>query len=337
VRIVSGLRDAGWHDLRESGAYEWWYVDAIGEDGRTAVVFIYFAGLPFSPDYLTDHERGRRPEALDHVAMFAAVYRDGKQHCYALNRYDRRAFAASRSALEVRVGPNTLHGEDGAVVATVDLPLLFGGTRLKGRLCFAPSTDPAALSIGKGAVASDHTWNPLAPACQVSGHLELHGATRGAEAFEGRGYVDHNYGSRPLTEGIRRWHWGRAHFDDVAAVFYHTEVEHGGGETVLALVEPGGARALDDAAFVAEAWRRRPLCPRFPTHLVVDAGTRLECRVRHILDWGPFYMRFLSDMRLARDGDVREAVGIAEYLDPRGLRARWLRPLVKTRIRRVAN
>ena len=38
MRIVSGFSDVGWHDLRESGAYEWWYFDALSDDGATAFV-----------------------------------------------------------------------------------------------------------------------------------------------------------------------------------------------------------------------------------------------------------------------------------------------------------
>ena len=46
-------------------------------------------------------------------------------------------------------------------------------------------------------------------------------------------------------------------------------------------------------------------------------------------------MRFLTDFECEVGGEVRSGSGISEFLDPRGLRARVLRPLIKTRIRVV--
>ena len=46
-------------------------------------------------------------------------------------------------------------------------------------------------------------------------------------------------------------------------------------------------------------------------------------------------MRFLTDFECDVGGTVLRGSGISEYLDPRGLRARVLRPLIKTRIRYV--
>lgn len=335
MRIVSGLQDAGWHDLRASGAYEWWYVDALSADGRTGFVFIFFAGLPFSPDYLTDHERRRGPSALDHVAVFAAVYRDGRQVCYALDRYDRATFSASRDRLDVAIGANTCRFDGSAFAVAVDLPLLLGGSRLTASLALSPRVPASAVDFGGGAGDAEHVWNPLAPSCAVSGEIALHGGRGWSESFDGEGYVDHNYGEKPLTEGIRRWHWGRAHLGDRTLVYYHTEPERGPDETVLALVGSDGTRVFERPAFSAADWKRRPLCPRFPTRVGIAAEARVTATVRSVLDWGPFYMRFLSDVRCEVDGGVLEAAGVTEYFDPRGLRARWLRPLIKTRIRRV--
>lgn len=346
MRIIPGLGDAGWHDLEESAAYEWWYLDAISADGRTAFVFIWFAGLPFSPDALTNHERGRPASARDHVAMFTAVYVDGKQIAYALNRHPEAEFAASREGLSVRVGPNTLgRDEDGAISAVVDAPMLFGGGRLSGDLRVCPSgTDGGGIREVEG--KSDHVWNPLNPSCSVAGTLRLAGADgseKWSTEFEGRGYVDHNYGRRPLTEGIRRWHWGRAHLGDTTIVYYHTEPTSGSDESVLAVIDGSGAPAdCSDVRFEATDWRRRVLCPRFPNAVAVsgqrgDDRVSFTARRRHVVDWGPFYMRFICDVTATIGSRELSGVAMTEYLDPRGLRARWLRPLIKTRIRNVAS
>lgn len=344
VRIVAGVEDAVWHDLKSSGAYEWWYFDAVSEDGRTAIVFIWFAGLPFSPDYLTAHERGSDPTALEHTAMFAAVYRDGRQIAYALNRHDASDFSSANEPLRIHVGSNTVAYGPERIAIAVACPLLLGGSRLAASLSFEPRSLAGSLDFGTGDVASDHVWNPIAPSCDVTGTLTVTGRD-GAISFEspfrGAGYHDHNYGRRPLTEGIARWHWGRAHAGDRTFVFYHTELESGGHESVLAAYGAAhGGLVAERTTFEVLGWRRRILCPRFPARIRMAgrAGGRelaVTTSVASILDWGPFYMRFLTDYTIVADGERIEARGISEYLDPRGLRARWLRPLIKTRIRRL--
>lgn len=344
MRIIPGFADAGWHDLEESAAYEWWYLDAISTDGRTAFVLIWFAGLPFSPDALTNHERGRPASARDHVAMFTAVYVDGKQIAYALNRHPETEFAASRDLLSVAVGPNSLERHDGGeLVAVVDAPMLFGGGRLSGDLRVSPTGEDGG-GIREVAGDADHVWNPLVPACGVAGALRLtgsDGSTKWSTDFDGRGYLDHNYGRRPLTEGIRRWHWGRAHLGDTTIVYYHNEPTSGPGESVLAIVDGSEFPAdCSDVKFTASDWRRRVLCPRFPNAVSIDGRRGNErvtfsARRRHVVDWGPFYMRFICDVTAKIGGRELSGLAMTEYLDPRGLRARWLRPLIKTRIRRV--
>jgi len=351
VRINPGLSDAGWHDLAESAAYEWWYLDALADDGRTAFVFIWFAGLPFSPDALTDHERGRGARALDHVAMFTAVYLDGRPIAYALNRHPEAELTASRTALSVRIGPNSLiQMENGYLVTEVDVPLLSGGSRLTGSLVVRPGGGEPLRAAGDP--DAQHVWNPLFPACRVSGPLCVRsqdGSVVWRADFEGAGYLDHNYGRAPLTEGIDRWHWGRAHIGDTTFVFYRSEAApvRGGPRardtSVLAIVDGTDAASMcTEVGFEATAWSRRILCPRFPVELRItgrsDAGdARLDVVRRHILDWGPFYMRFLCDVTATVGNRAQSGVAVTEYLDPRGLRARWLRPLIKTRIRRVTS
>src|SRR4051812_12569084 len=34
-------------DRATPGAHEWWYFDAIGDDGRDVLVIVWYAGLPF--------------------------------------------------------------------------------------------------------------------------------------------------------------------------------------------------------------------------------------------------------------------------------------------------
>jgi carotenoid 1,2-hydratase len=345
VRIVPGLNDSHWHRLDEPGSYEWWYFDAIAADSSTAIVAIWFASLPFSPDYLTQYERGFRPDPLDQAAMFVAVYRGGRTIAYALDAYARDEFEGPANDLRMRIGRNRLAPlDEGGWRLDFDLPVLlddpplFKTGSLEGTLRFSPETLPVGFEASG---AGDHVWNPIALRCDVSAtvHISRPGTHETVE-FVGTGYADHNYGTRPLTEGIDRWSWGRVHFGESGvAVFYGTDLADGSRSNLLAIrrgAEKTSAGAAD--SFEAAAWRRRPLCPRYPSIIrVTRDGARLEGSARRIVDWGPFYMRFLTDFTLSfADGGREQGLGITEYLDPRGLRRRIYRPLIRTRIRSVS-
>jgi hypothetical protein len=140
---------------------------------------------------------------------------------------------------------------------------------------------------------------------------------------------------------MARCSWGRAHFADAGIVFSANESANGTVEAIDAPIAPGAPTFRDSSARVAaSAWRRRPLCPRYPRALALsardaDRSIEMTVRVERVLDWGPFYMRFLSRYEGALDGVRVDTLGISEYLDPRGLRRRYLRPLIKTRIQRI--
>jgi carotenoid 1,2-hydratase len=346
VRIVPGFDDARWHRLEEPGSYEWWYFDALSNDGAVAIVVIWFASLPFSPDYLTRYERGERPDPRDYAAMFVGVYRLGRPIAYALDTYRRSDFEGPGDQFRMRIGNNTLSpiGQSGSRL-DLDLPVLCDNPPLlrSGRLEAALTVSPDAAPLGLSrSGAGDHVWNPLALRARVTGEIRIHRDRSSFEtvSFEGTGYVDHNYGTRPLTEGIERWFWGRVHFGTSGVVVYYVTDSEGGGRSSW-LAAGAANRGLDagEAPLVeTPVWRRRPLCPRFPTSLSLErTGVRIDTRAQHVVDWGPFYMRFLSHFTITMgDGEREEAVGISEYLDPRALRKSLLRPLVRTRIRRVS-
>ena len=40
-----------WHPKRDARGYEWWYFDALSDDGREAIVVIFLDNFIFSPRY----------------------------------------------------------------------------------------------------------------------------------------------------------------------------------------------------------------------------------------------------------------------------------------------
>ena len=71
-------------DRTSPGAQEWWYFDAISDDGRDVLVVVWYAGLPFDPKYgvgtlrhLKNPAKYPQPRALDHSAIGFSWHRDG--------------------------------------------------------------------------------------------------------------------------------------------------------------------------------------------------------------------------------------------------------------------
>jgi len=341
VRIETGPNAAQWRRLEEPGAYEWWYFDALDAERSLALVVIWFAAFPFSPSYLEAYERGREPSPADHPAMFVALYGESGLLAYALDTYARNDFEGLESDGQMRVGSKLLSTDAAGrtrmmldLPALLDDPPLFRRGRIKGEVEVVPVGELLSVeSHGSG----EHVWNPIAPRCGVTATIVVtDGAGKAtATSFEGVGYADHNYGSRPLTSGIERWHWGRVHFDEQTdVIYYHTSLT-GTRSTSWLSYRDSERQSCGEASFDPEAWRRRPFCPRYPTKLRVSRDdVEIRTRVVRVLDWGPFYMRFLTEFEATTPGSTRRALGISEYLDPRGLRRRFYRPLIRTRIKK---
>ena len=43
---------------KESGAYEWWYFDAVSDDDSVEIVVIFYEGNPFSRRYIQHQQNG---------------------------------------------------------------------------------------------------------------------------------------------------------------------------------------------------------------------------------------------------------------------------------------
>ena len=138
-------------NFRTPGAQEWWYFDAISDDGRDALVLVWYAGLPFDPAYgvatlrhLKDPRRFPAPDPLDHCALGISWYRDGKTVAYALNAYRRDAFAFSGSPIAVEVAGNRMDRGPEGYRLRVDTPAVDGTHRIRADLHFlpAPGTQP---------------------------------------------------------------------------------------------------------------------------------------------------------------------------------------------------
>lgn len=227
------------HDKRHidpdaPGAYEWWYFDALSDNGQWALVAIYFIGSPMSPYYKASASgSGAIPAAREWCGVFFALHekppRQSRwvERAYAYNLYKGGQWSDTNALPQVRIGGSEFSAASaanvGGVTWRVNLkePGLWRG-EVRADLAFAqiPTRFPDAPPLTGD---DTHTWVCAAPLCDMEGTVTVsHGETI---SFVGSGYHDHNFGRLPLqTTDI--WYWGRAPLqcDDHKtrqAVFYH--------------------------------------------------------------------------------------------------------------------
>ncbi len=358
MRMIASRTEDAWHRLRQPGAYEWWYFDALSEDREYGLVAIWFCGIPFSPDYnahFEAYERGRAlpPDPCDYAAFSFALYHRGRPIAYALVEYD--TFTASTTRPMVSTGRNLLTYDPATATyhlnvdvdlteVTTPIPVAIG-RRLTGTFSFRNLNEnwlsPEVMVSSQGGMEhalGTHTWNLVAPVCATHGALEITGADGRCErrvAFVGRGYHDHNYDPVPMSRAINRWHWGRCWRGDRMLIYYCNEPLPGqpGAFSFGAVFDGERPEIVTDAIEVTfEAQRRNWLGLKYPhrLHITLPAtGETWTIRQQHMVDSGPFYIRFLSGA-----GPDDDAHGVSETLDGRRLRWRLFRPMINTRIQR---
>ncbi len=322
---------------RTPGAYEWWYFDALSDDGRYALTCIWFLGNPFSP-YYRRAALGHSADPFRHNALFFALYQDGRLHAYHFTRFPVMQIAAGETLpLDLRFGGSRLTSTPAGWHLTLSDENA-NRRRLEAALTFAA---PPPVPSPREAVSPEtsHWWLPAAPFCRVSGKIVLREAHNpGAEriAFSGTGYHDHNWGRLPFAQEIRDWYWVRAALDgERAAILYHVRPRRGGEAVSHFLLFERGRMVWHDPA--PQVRLSRPAVNAFgtvyATRLNVESGewpARFEFGPR--LDSAPFYVRALCAATLKGRGGVEKGQGIGEYLRPRMMSWPLIASAMKARI-----
>jgi hypothetical protein len=105
-----------WHREKPSGAYEWWYFDALGDGGgNEAVVINFLDNYVFSPRYngSAGSEKGRKNGTDGPLRRFPAVsfvyYQDGRPVYRCINEFSASSFSASEETPECTIGESSFH------------------------------------------------------------------------------------------------------------------------------------------------------------------------------------------------------------------------------------
>lgn len=338
-----------WHPEKDKFGYEWWYFDALSDDGDDGIVIIFLDNFIFSPDYNSFVSKNRNLRSMHRnnsgkekfPALAFIYYRNGKPVYRAINEFDENEFDASETLPECRIGKNSFSYKKAPYGAGYLLSIdarLPKNRRLEAQfewLSIESDLLPGEINSGS---SNAHSWNLVAPRSDVTGRITVfnrRGRKKEEIPFRGTGYHDHNFDNRWLPETVRDWQWGRAHFPDATAVFYHyKEIGSNRDKAKLYLIKDG-VLTERDTEFEIQEWGRDIFGLKYPKRMRIETEDNIKLRVKQqsVVDSSFFYLRFLSEFTLTlRDGTPRKTIGFTEHLAPKALKYRWLDWLVKMRI-----
>lgn len=351
LRPSSSIAGEVWHGDAPTPAYEWWYFDALSDDGRDALVVIFLTNFVFSPRYNRAaaeslRQSGQSSSATQFPAVAVCFYRDGRPLFRAINEYPTEAFQANVTYPECSIGKNSfrlvMSGSQPRYELNIETalrPNRIFQARLEWTMqagdFFAEATETVAD-------AAAHHWNMVAPRCGVSGEvaiIERNGASSFENNFRGTGYHDHNRDTRWMPATVDEWQWGRFHFPQTTAVFYcYRERDNENAFVTRLYLIRENSLSAHSPQLKGNQLHRHFFGLQYPGLLSLQTksethGPSLRIRQQRIIDSSFFYLRFLSEATLEMaEGRVEEATGITEHLAPKTLRFPWLRWLINMRI-----
>jgi carotenoid 1,2-hydratase len=353
MNITTDSAQEVWHKLDDPGSYEWWYFDAEDKVQGISVVFVWFAGFAFSPFYHRHYDDWRsrvRPDSPrpDQYAGFSfQLYEHGREVVNYIREGHDGAFGIDSSGIGARFENNSFvyDRSNDAYLLTVDFAFPARRKRVRGSFTFRPRHRydyhrDNGCTPGNG---HRHQWLLSVPKADVEGELVVDGMSSGHHTgmkMTGNGYHDHNLGTVPLHEYFSRWYWGRAFSGRFDLVYYIIHF-HSKECAPLAIAmlndnETGRQQVLENVRFREDGFRRGLFAPLHSRDLHIEEGSvSIDVSHRQALDTGPFYLRYVSNISLAVDGERFDGLGgISEFLDPGALHSPFMRIFTASRISR---
>jgi carotenoid 1,2-hydratase len=294
------------------GGYAWWYLDALSDDGQCGLTLIAFIGSVFSPYYAWARKRGNGlADPLNHCALNVALYaQPGSTAPKAWAMTERGRAAVQRSASHLAIGPSAMKWHNGVLHVSVNERTVPWGKAVSGEVRLYPSSTRLSTSYALDE-ASRHRWCPIAPCARVEVDLRQPNLR-----WRGRGYLDSNWGDRPLAEDFTRWDWSRAALADRSAVLYDATRRDGSALSLALMFDEQGQ---------AEKFVVPPLVDLAATPWRLARSTRsdrpLDAKVVQTLEDSPFYARSILQTHLLGEA----AVAVHESLSL----VRWAQPVVQ--------
>lgn len=356
--LTSSIKEEIWHPKTNPKAFEWWYFDALSDDGTEAVVIVFFDNFIFSPRYnhLTKQtslpEKAFRffdssiieDESISENKRVPAVafvyYKNGKPYYRAYNEFSPEDFSSNTDNPNCTIGKNFFkfeqapYGAGYTVSINANLP-----KHLKLEAHFEwLSVESNLLADNFSRTEKSHFWNLVAPRSDVTGRItvaENTGKNRDVIHFRGSGYHDHSLDNRLLPDFADYKHKGRAHFADATAIFCRY-AECGENTTKLCIVRDGELNIFD-ATCREENFLRDRFGIKYPSLIFLEAEDKIKLTLKQsqIIDSNFFYLRFLSEAEFTEKGFApHKTICITEHIEPKMLKYRRLNYLFDMRIGR---
>lgn len=262
---------------------------------------IAFVGSVFSPYYAWTRALRGRADPEDFVSINVALTTPrGKLWCMT----ERGSARLQRSTTQFSVGPSSLHWTGDQLVIDLDEVTVPIPRRVRGRITLRPhalTAEPFALDPG-----FRHAWWPLAPSADVEVALESP-----AWRWNGRGYMDRNWGMEPLESAFSTWTWSRTHFGDKTLLFYDANLRVGAARGLALRVDAAGQTTAVEAPPVAQlaasGWR-------LPRQTRSDGSARV---VKTLVD-APFYARASVETRWGQQHGLgmHETLSLDRFRNP---------------------
>lgn len=276
---------------------------------------IAFIGSVFSPYYAWARRRGLS-NPFNHCALNVALYsKRGK----LWSMTERAASEVRATPCCLSIGGSAMRWTGQTLDVLIDERCAPLPRRLQGVIRISPEA-LCAQSFDLDA-AGRHQWTPFAPCASIEVHM-----AKPRLDWRGIGYLDHNFGVRPLETDFEQWTWSRSSDAQSATVFYDVvprdapprglALRVGRSGSVEAIPAPPVARLPSTAWGIARSAR---------------ADGAREARVIRTLEDAPFYGRTLLETSVhGKRGHV-----IHESLDLKRFSSTWVQCLLPFRMPRA--
>ncbi len=351
MNITTEPHQEVWHDMQEPGAYEWWYFDAEDKSSGVSVVLIWFSGFPFSPYYMQHYDDWKRkavsalPLSSDYAGFSFQLYEQGRETLNFIREGGNGLFESSREGIGLRFENNRFFydafRDEYRLVVDFDFPAR--NRKVGAELIFKVSRRArySKKDSNNAALHSRHQWLLSVPRAEVEGHIEISGENGGGLRrieLRAHGYHDHNLGTMPMQEYISRWYWGRAFSERYDLIYYMIFFRDTAYQPVSLLMLHDNAlekvSVMDSLRFRERDFSTGFFSPLHGRTLELDGGgVSVTVSQKKVLDAGPFYLRFASNISLCIEGQHLNGInGISEFLNPVRLQSRFMRFFTRSRI-----
>lgn len=195
------------------GNWEWWYFDAVLDDGTHVVVQFFTKGLGVPDDGL-DH-----PSATVKLTLPDGTFLERRDDRPVEETSWGAEGADDAEGADVRIGPHVFSGDLDTYRIKVEL---IDGVGVDLQVtswarAFRPGTAYFAFD-GRAAGGIDYfTWLCAVPRAEVTGTVTIDGITA---TVQGAGYHDHQWGTTNYLTLWNHWLWARQAWDDYSILLF---------------------------------------------------------------------------------------------------------------------